>query len=92
MKHFLLRTSQTIANQRFCYYTLSNFFQPFDVIPHNQDKAFQPEEDSISSRLLTSYGVIRPAGPGTYHLLPLGQSCIEVTSKIERIYYKIREG
>ena len=63
-------------------YTLSKFFQPFDVIPHNQDTVHNPSEDSISARLLTNYGVVRQAGPGTFHLLPLGLRSVK---KIENI-------
>ena len=61
---------------------LSRFFQPFDVIPHNQDTDHNPQEDSVSARLLSSYGIVRQAGPGTYHLLPLG---LRSQRKIENI-------
>jgi len=60
--------------------TLSNYFQPFDVIPFNQSGVHNPQEDSISARLLTSYGIVRQAGPGTFHLLPLG---LRAQSKLE---------
>ena len=36
----------------------------------------------MSARLLTSYGVVRPAGPGTFHLLPLG---LRAQSKLEAL-------
>ena len=64
-------------------YTMSKFFQPFDVIPHNQgrDNSLQ-ETDSVSARLMTNYGVVRQAGPGTFHLLPLG---FRAQSKLETI-------
>ena len=63
-------------------FTLSKFFQPFDVIPYNQDKKHNPQEDSISARLMTSYGIVRQAGPGTYHLLPMG---VRAQNKLENI-------
>ena len=68
--------------QRRTKYTMSKFFQPFDVIPHNQERVASPPEDSVSARLMTSYGVVRQAGPGTFHLLPLGLRAI---NKLERI-------
>jgi prolyl-tRNA synthetase len=53
--------------------TLSTVLQPFDQVPHNQQpKEGQAEEECVSSRLLSSYGIVRPAGPGTFSLLPLG--------------------
>jgi len=61
---------------------MSKFFQPFDVIPHNQERVASPSEDSVSARLMTSYGVVRQAGPGTFHLLPLG---LRAMTKLERI-------
>ena len=69
--------------QRRTKYTMSKFFQPFDVIPHNQgpDHSLQ-ETDSVSARLMTNYGVVRQAGPGTFHLLPLG---LRAKSKLETI-------
>ena len=63
-------------------FTLSKFFQPFDVIPYNQDKKHNPQEDSISARLMTSYGIVKQAGPGTYHLLPMG---LRAQNKLENI-------
>ena len=60
-------------------FTMSSFFQPFSV-PFNQS---QPsEEDSVSARLMNNYGVVRHAGPGTFHLLPLG---LRAQDKLERI-------
>ena len=61
---------------------MSKFFQPFDVIPHNQERVSSPQEDSVSARLMTSYGVVRQAGPGTFHLLPLG---LRAMTKLETI-------
>ena len=61
---------------------MSKFFQPFDVVPHNQERTSNPQEDSVSARLMTSYGVVRQAGPGTFHLLPLGLRAI---TKLESI-------
>ena len=64
--------------------SMASLFQPFDVIPHNQTKKQQGKEDeeSTSSRLLSSYGIVRNAGPGSFHLLPLG---LRSLVKIERI-------
>ena len=62
-------------------FTLSSYFQPFDTIPFNQTQA-KPQEESVSARLMTSYGVVRPAGPGTFHLLPLG---LRAQDKLEKI-------
>ena len=60
-------------------FTMSSFFQPF-AVPFNQS---QPsEEDSVSARLMNNYGVVRHAGPGTFHLLPLG---LRAQDKLERI-------
>jgi len=61
---------------------MSNYFQPFDVVPFNQSSVHNPQEDSISARLLTSYGIVRQAGPGTYHLLPLG---LRAQTKLENL-------
>ena len=71
--------------QKRSVFTVSKYFQPFDVIPHNQDKVHNPQEDSISARLLTSHGIIRQAGPGTFHLLPLG---LRAVSKLESLIDK----
>lgn len=58
--------------------TLSTTFQPFDRVPHNQETAGRREEEECtSSRLLTSYGVVRAAGPGTFTLLPLGLRALD---------------
>jgi len=64
--------------------SMTSLFQPFDVVPHNQTKKQQGKEDeeSTSSRLLSSYGVVRNAGPGSFHLLPLG---LRSLAKIEKI-------
>jgi len=64
--------------------SMTSLFQPFDVIPHNQSKKQQGTEDeeSTSSRLLSSYGVVRSAGPGSFHLLPLG---LRSLAKIEKL-------
>ena len=50
-----------------CKFTMSGLFQPFDVVPYNQQpketKATKKDEDECnSSRLLKSYGIVRPAG------------------------------
>ena len=66
--------------QRRTKYTLSKFFQPFD--PFNQDKSSAPQEDSVSARLMAGYGIVRQAGPGTYHLLPLG---LRAQTKLEAL-------
>jgi len=63
-------------------YTLSNFFQPFDIIPHNLGKNHCPQEESVSARLLISYGFVKHGSPGTYHLLPLG---LRVQNKLENL-------
>jgi len=68
--------------QKRSVFTVSRYFQPFDVIPHNQDTVHNPQEDSISARLLTSHGIVRQAGPGTFHLLPLGLRAVD---KLERL-------
>ena len=63
---------------------MTSLFQPFDVVPHNQSKKQQGKEDeeSTSSRLLSSYGIVRSAGPGSFHLLPLG---LRSLAKIEKL-------
>ena len=63
-------------------FTLSSYFQPFDTIPHNQTNPGGGPEESVSARLMTSYGVVRPAGPGTFHLLPLG---LRAQNKLEAL-------
>ena len=63
-------------------FTLSSYFQPFDTVPHNQTNSGSGPEESVSARLLTSYGVVRPAGPGTFHLLPLG---LRAQTKLEAV-------
>jgi len=72
---------QTFLQKR-TKFTLSNYFQPFDVIPFNQSKVFNPQQESTSARLLASYGIVRQAGPGTYHLLPLG---LRAVNKLESL-------
>eukprot|EP00092_Neocalanus_flemingeri_P019044 GFUD01020632.1.p1 GENE.GFUD01020632.1~~GFUD01020632.1.p1 ORF type:complete len:455 (+),score=119.78 GFUD01020632.1:39-1403(+) len=72
---------QTFLQKR-SKFTLSNYFQPFDVIPFNQSKVYDPQEESTSARLLSSYGIVRQAGPGTYHLLPLG---LRAQNKLENL-------
>ena len=64
--------------------SMTSLFQPFDVVPHNQTKKQQGKEDeeSTSSRLLSSYGIVRNAGPGSFHLLPLG---LRSLAKIENL-------
>ena len=63
-------------------FTLSSYFQPFDTVPHNQTNPGGGPEESVSARLMTSYGVVRPAGPGTFHLLPLG---LRAQNKLEAL-------
>ena len=65
--------------------SMASLFQPFDVVPHNQTRQQgkgKEEEESTSSRLLSSYGVVRSAGPGSFHLLPLG---LRSLAKIEKL-------
>jgi len=61
-----------IFTPRCLAYKRTNFFQPFDIIPHDQCVDWDPLKESVSSRLLNSYGVVRQAGPGSFYLLPLG--------------------